>query len=180
MTVASRYVTTLAATMTEVPTDPRQREIYDLATRIGLAWRELRRGASTASVRDYLYGQGSDALEMGQMDTLDLLANGEPWRMSELAEALRVEPSTATRAVQRLVNGGLAERRPNADDGRVVQVTITSAGFAAHRAVAGRRVELLGYIVTQFRRQELRDFAEMLERFVSSVDTFMHGQVAPE
>jgi DNA-binding MarR family transcriptional regulator len=163
--------------MTEVPTDPRQREIYDLATRIGLAWRELRRGASTASVRDYLYGQGSDALEMGQMDTLDLLANGEPWRMSE---ALRVEPSTATRAVQRLVNGGLAERRPNADDGRVVHVIITPAGLAAHREVAGRRVELLGYIVTQFRRQELRDFAEMLERFVSSVDTFMHGQVATE
>ena len=162
--------------MTEVPTDPRQREIYDLATRIGLAWREIRRGASTSSLRDYLYGQGSDAIEMGQMDTLDLLANGEPWRMSELADALRVEPSTATRAVQRLVNAGLAERRTNADDGRVVQVAITAAGLAAHQEVAGRRVELLGFIVSRFRRQELRDFAEMLERFINSVDTFMTVQ----
>lgn len=166
--------------MADIPTDPREREIYDLAVRIGLAWRDLRRGASAAALRDYLYGQGDQALEMGQMDTLDLLADGEPWRMSELAEALRVEPSTATRAVQRLVSAGLAERRTNHDDGRVVQVAITPAGSLAHRRVADRRVELLGFIVTRFRRQELRDFAEMLERFIGSVDTFMHGQAATE
>ena len=166
--------------MTDIPTDPREREIYDLAVRIGLAWRETRRGASASALRDYLYGQGDQAIEMGQMDTLDLLVDGNPWRMSELAEALRVEPSTATRAVQRLVSAGLAERRTNHDDGRVVQVTITPAGIEAHRVVAVRRVELLGYIVTRFRRQELREFAEMFERFNGSVDTFMHSQVATE
>jgi len=159
--------------MTEVPTDPRHREIYDLAVRIGLAWRELRRGASAASLREYLYGSDDESLEQGQMDTLDLLVNGEPWRMSELAEALRVEPSTATRAVQRLVNAGLAERRASAEDGRVVRVAITEAGIAAHRQVAERRVELLTFIVSRFRRSELGPFADMLERFVVSVDDFL-------
>jgi hypothetical protein len=113
--------------MSVVPTDPRRRELYDLAVRIGLAWREIRRGASTASLRDYLYGSDEESIEQGQMDTLDLLALQPAWRMSELADALRVEPSTATRAVQRLVNAGLAARRPSPDDGRVVQVEITAA-----------------------------------------------------
>lgn len=158
--------------MTDVPDDPREREIYDLALRIGLAWRELRRGASAAALRDYLYGSGAEAIEMGQMDTLDLLADGKLWRMSELAEALRVEPSTATRAIQRLVNAGLAERRTDNVDGRVVKVEINDKGRAAHRAVAERRVEMMSFIVSKFRRQELRDLAEMLDRFIGSVDTF--------
>ncbi|MEI7547409.1 MAG: MarR family transcriptional regulator [Actinomycetota bacterium] len=166
--------------MTEVPTDPREREIYDLATRIGLAWRELRRGASAAALRDYLYGQGKESIEMGQMDTLDLLVDGRPWRMTELAEALRVEPSTATRAVQRLVNAGLAARRTDSGDGRVVKVAITNEGITAHRAVAERRVEMMSFIVSRFRRQELRDLAEMLERFIGSVDTFFVDHPATE
>ena len=93
--------------------------------------------------------------------------------MSELAEALRVEPSTATRAVQRLVNAGLAERRPSNDDGRVVQVEITEAGREVFEAVAARRAELLTFILKKYTREELPIFADMLERFVVSVDTFV-------
>lgn len=70
--------------------------------------------------------------------------------MSELADALRVEPSTATRAVQRLVNAGLAERRPSNDDGRVVQVEITEAGREVFEAVAARRAGLLTFILKKY------------------------------
>ena len=132
----------------------------------------MRRGASAGYVRDFLFGEGDDSIEQGQMDTLDLLADGPPMRMSELADALKVDPSTATRAVQRLVNAGLAERVPDPTDGRVVQVVITDAGRAAHDEVFQRRVELLSYIVGHFRRTELHQFAEMLERFNTSVSSF--------
>jgi len=141
--------------------------------RIGLAWRELRRGASTAALRDYLYGSEQESIEQGQMDTLDLLALQPSWRMSELAEALRVEPSTATRAVQRLVNAGLAERRPSNDDGRVVEVAITVTGNEVFESVAARRAELLTFILKSYQRDELPVFADMLERFVTSVDGFV-------
>ena len=107
------------------------------------------------------------------MDTLDLLALQPAWRMSELADALRVEPSTATRAVQRLVNAGLAERISSPDDGRVVQVEITDQGRDVYEAVAARRGELLTFILKQYRRDELPVFADMLERFVVSIDTFV-------
>lgn len=159
--------------MSAVPTDPRHREVYDLAVRIGLAWREIRRGSSTSAIRDYLYGSDDESIEQGQMDTLDLLALKPEWRMSELAEALRVDPSTATRAVQRLVNAGLAERRQSSDDGRVVYVVITDVGKSIFESVATRREELLTFIVKQYRRAELPVLADMLERFVTAVDTFV-------
>ena len=68
----------------------------DNAFRIAVAWRELRRCATTPALRYQFFGSSHDALEQGQMDTLDLLLIRDGWRMSELAEALRVDPSTAT------------------------------------------------------------------------------------
>ena len=42
---------------------------------------------STSGIRDYLYGSDDGSIEQGQMDTMDVLASRESWRMSELAEA---------------------------------------------------------------------------------------------
>jgi DNA-binding MarR family transcriptional regulator len=145
-------------------------EERDLARRVGTAWKELRRGAAMATVRDYFYGADDDALEPGQMDTLDLLVQRQGWRMSELAEALRVDPSTATRAVQRLVRTGLAERRPAPDDGRVVVVSVTPAGQRRHAAVARRRWRSLARMLAEFEPDERRMLAELLDRLVLALD----------
>lgn len=155
------------------PVDLRDPVNSELARRIGAAWIEIRRGASMAALRDHLFGTGDDALEQGQMDTLDLLATQASWRMSDLAEALRVDPSTATRAMQRLVNAGLACRKPSDDDGRVVMAAITPAGRARHAEVAERRAQLVEHLLGDFSPSERATLASMLERFVGSVDDFV-------
>ena len=154
----------------------RSPEDHLLAVRIGRAWRDLRRGASTAALREYLLGSTDEAIELGQMDTLDLLATGKAWRMSELAEALRVEPSTATRAVHRMVKAGLAERLHGDDDGRVVRVRITASGRVAYDAVSKRRLALISKVMDQFETDEIISFTEMLERYVRLVDEFVDEQ----
>jgi DNA-binding MarR family transcriptional regulator len=159
--------------MSDVPTDPRTRELYDLAVRIGLSWREIRRGAAGSAVRDWLYGGVVAAVEHGQMDTLEMLAQRPSWRMSELADALRIDPSTLTRGVQRLEGKGLAQRTSCAADRRVVEVTLTPEGERVHQVLVERRTELMTHILRAYRTSELRDFAELLERFVASVDTFV-------
>lgn len=159
--------------MSTIPTDPQLRASYELAVRIGLAWRTLRRGASWLTLREFLYGTGDEAIEQGMMDTLDVLALQPSWRMSELADVLRVDPSTATRAVQRLEKAGLAERRPSTEDGRVVEVQATEAGRRQHEAVAQRRAMLMTHVMSAYRRDELPVLAEMLERFVLSIDEFV-------
>jgi DNA-binding MarR family transcriptional regulator len=142
----------------------------DNALRIAIAWRELRRCATTPALRYQFFGSSHDALEQGQMDTLDLLLVREGWRMCELAEALRVDPSTATRAVQRLVNDGLAERRQSTYDGRVVLVYPSAEGKLRHAAVARRRVRELCRILSAFDADERAQLAGLLSRFVDAFD----------
>ena len=144
----------------------------DNAFRVALAWRELRRGASTSAIRAYFYGTGDNALDPGQMDTLDVLMTRRSWRMSELAEALRVDPSTATRAVQRLVKDGLAERMPSETDGRVVLVVPSRTGRRRHLAVAKRRVRAMRAMLAEFDTEERVQLADLMSRFVAALDHF--------
>lgn len=153
-----------------VPVD----EEYELLARIGWSWKELRRGAAMGALRAYMFGDGQDTLlEAGQWDTLDLLVRQPTWRMSELAEGLRVDPSTATRAVQRLLKTGLAERHQCVDDGRVVLVSATPGGRRLHEDIIGHRMEVMRTVVGAFDLDERRQLAEYLERMVSSIDGFV-------
>jgi DNA-binding MarR family transcriptional regulator len=164
---------------TEPRVDLQEREMFRLAVRIGRSWVSIRRGASMVAVRDYLFGTGHDALDQGQMDTLDLLAQRPAWRMSELAEALRVDPSSATRAVQRLVADGLADRSASTDDGRVVMVAITKAGTTLFDAVNARRGVLMAHMLAAFSAEERPVLADMLERFMAAVDDFVATVAEP-
>jgi DNA-binding MarR family transcriptional regulator len=152
------------------PLDLDDEDDLRLAVRVGQAWKELRRGAAMVAVRDWFYGEGDDALEPGQVDTLDLLAQRDTWRMGDLADALRVDPSTATRAVHRLVKAGLAHRTACRDDGRVVMVAATTAGLQRHEAIVVRRREALAFMLGDFSPSEREDLADLLERFVGALD----------
>ena len=163
----------------ELTVDLHEPAMYEFAVRIGTSWVQIRRGAAMGALRDYLLGTGDEALEQGQMDSLDLLARQPSWRMSDLAEALRIDPSTATRAVQRLVGSGLAMRTPHDDDGRVVMVEITDAGRSRHADVSARRGELMAHMLSAFTPEERPILADMLERFVGAVDEFVGALAGP-
>jgi DNA-binding MarR family transcriptional regulator len=155
------------------PVDLRKPEDLDVAVRIGKAWSDLRRGASMALLRDYLFGTEEDRLDSGQMDTLDALIRKSSWRMSDLAEALRVDPSTATRAVQRLTKVNLAERSTDSDDGRVVMVRATEEGRRLHKEIDHRRGCVISQLMAAFTVRERTDLADLLTRFVRELDFVM-------
>lgn len=142
----------------------------EVARRVGLAWRELRRGASMGLLREQFLGSGDDALDTGQMDTLDVLVSGDAWRMGDLADALRVDPSTATRAVDRLTRIHLAERLPDPDDRRVVLVRATQAGRSRHDEAYRRWRNVLHGILAEFEPGEREQLAVDLERLVAALD----------
>jgi len=143
----------------------------ELAIRVGIAWRELRRGAVAGNVRDAIYGVGGSAIEPGQMDALDLLVTVPSCRMSEIAEHLHIDPSTATRAVQRLIKDDLAEHVEHGGDGRVVYIAITERGRRIHGEVAERRLSILLRVLSSFSEYEREKFAEFIELFTASIDT---------
>jgi DNA-binding MarR family transcriptional regulator len=142
----------------------------DVVRRVGYAWREIRRGATAGAVRDLMYGVGGSALEPGQMDALDVIILEEGERMGELAERLRIDPSTATRAVQRLIKDGLAERTPGDTDARVVTVVPTEKGRRIHAEVVQRRREMIIDIIAKFPPEDRERLADTLEHFVTALD----------
>lgn len=143
----------------------------ETARRIALAWRELRRGATAASLRAHLLGPEGPPLEQAQLDALEILASEtDGWRMSEFADALRVDPSTATRAVDKLQRLGLAERSGGGTDRRVVVATATAAGRRTIRRVTRLRALGMERLLEPFDDDERERFAEYLERFVRSID----------
>jgi DNA-binding MarR family transcriptional regulator len=144
----------------------------DAATRIGWAWRELRRGASTTILAERLFGKPGepDAVEPAQLDVLDLLTRRDRRRMSDLAAALRVDPSTVTRTLQRMEGVGLAQRAPAAGDGRVVMVQLTDEGRRVHAAVAARRATIMREVLATFSPAERDQLVHLVERFVTSLE----------
>ena len=144
--------------------DPAEAE---LAVRIERAWVELRRGAWTQHQRKFLFC-GDEPIEAGQMDALDLLARDDR-TMSQLAELLRIDPSSATRAVQRLVADGFAERFAAPDDGRIVMVRISTTGRERHAGIAARRRLAMSYLLSEFTAAERAQLAGLLDRFADAL-----------
>jgi len=152
---------------------PANEENLEMVGRIGRAWRELRRGAAASALKETIYGpcEAHDvAVEPGQMDALDLLVTVESCRMSDLAEYLRIDPSTATRAVQRLIKDNLATKLHHDGDGRVVVIAATDRGRLVHTIVAERRRAVILGIMERFSDDERTQLADFLEHFVVATE----------
>lgn len=153
---------------------PANEENLEMAGRIGRAWREIRRGASASALREVIYGssaKGQISAEPGQIDALDLLVTVDSCRMGDLAEHLRIDPSTATRAVQRLIKDDLAHKVRHDGDGRVVEIAATEKGRHVHAAVAERRRGVILKTMACFSKEERVLLANYLDRFVAATDS---------
>jgi DNA-binding MarR family transcriptional regulator len=152
----------------------------EVGVRMGRAWRELRRGASTLVVIEELFGPpgGRDSVEPVHLDVLDLLTARGDLRMSDLAAELRVDPSTVTRTLQRMEAAGLAKRVPDGDDGRVVKVHLTAEGTRLQGVVSGRRAAMIDAILRGFGEEDRDQLVELLERFIDAVDKYAAKRLA--
>ncbi len=80
-----------------------------------------------------------DEVTLPQYRALVVLAARGPLGTAELAAALAVNPSTATRTCDRLVRKGLIRRHRQAGDRRAVRITLAESGRELVAAVSDRR-----------------------------------------
>jgi DNA-binding MarR family transcriptional regulator len=80
-----------------------------------------------------------EAVTLPQYRTLVVLSDAGPRRLADLADALGVSPSTATRMCDRLVRKGLITRSRDGLDRREVNLAVTPAGRATVVDVINRR-----------------------------------------
>lgn len=99
----------------------------------------------------------AEDVTLTQYRALTVLATQGQQRAIDLASALGVSPSTATRMCDRLVRKELIERRRLPDDRRTVRVALTDTGRELVTDVTQRRrdktAEILHHMSTQRREQ---------------------------
>ncbi|MGZ6746642.1 MAG: MarR family transcriptional regulator [Nocardioides sp.] len=93
-----------------------------------------------------------------------LAARGDQ-TVGEIAEALGVHPSNATRYTDRLQRLGLVRRSRSDHDGRVVRVALTPAGHDLLQAVTAKRREDVLEVLGRMTSRETTEAVRALQAF---------------
>lgn len=109
-----------------------------------------------------------DSITLPQYRLLVVLYNFGPLKLATLAEHLGVNPSTATRMIDRLIATRLASRQINPSSRREVVVALTEVGRGVvDKVTAQRRVEIAS-IVARMPDRHRRDLVAALEAFAEA------------
>ena len=96
--------------------------------------------------------------------TLGLLRINGPQRVSDLAAALNVDLSVASRQVTALANAGHVDREPDPDDRRAHRIVLTDAGASVLEHAHHRMVEAFGQALSGWSEADIATLASGLER----------------
>ena len=89
-----------------------------------------------------------------------------PATLGDLARAAGMDAASTGRQVRRLEELGYVERAPDADDGRVITVSITRQGRGARRRIAEVLEAHLRDTLTRWSETDRRALGELLTRLV--------------
>ncbi len=106
-----------------------------------------------------------DSISLAQFRLLVVLSSRGQRKVTELADALGVNPSTATRAVDRLIEAGLVDRQTNPHSRREMQISLTKSGQRVVREVTRRRREEIAAIVERMPRTHQTGLVRALNAF---------------
>lgn len=132
--------------------------------------RALRRSTQRQRIQRELYSVAGRELTPVQVDTLEMLATRDEWRVREIAVGLGVDPSTASRTLNPLVELGLATRRTDADDRRNVVVAVTPLGRRTAVTISERRQELMCEVLSKLTPERRVLLTELLEEYVEALE----------
>ncbi len=89
--------------------------------------------------------------------------------VGDVGQVLDVEPSTASRLVDRAVRAGLVERRPSEVDARRVALALTASGEALRARAVEFRLAWLSQVLQGWDDAEVGTLAAALARFADAV-----------
>ncbi len=110
----------------------------------------------------------AEDVTLAQYRALVELAARGPQRPADLASALGVDPSTATRMCDRLVRKQLVQRRRISADRRGVRISLTGAGRALVEEVTRRRRTEIAQIVRRMPRADRASALRALRVFADA------------
>ncbi|MCM6778967.1 MarR family transcriptional regulator [Nocardia sp. CDC159] len=109
-----------------------------------------------------------DSITIPQFRALVLLSSRGPSNVASLATNLNVQPSTATRMVERLVVAGLVDRRPNPESQRELIIELTARGRQVVQQVTVQRRREIAAVVEQMRPSDRTGLVRALTAFAAA------------
>lgn len=91
-----------------------------------------------------------------------------PVRLSEVAAAVGIDPTTASRHVAALERRGLVARAADASDGRALAVALSESGTAAIAQLRRARKTVFKQLLRDFDDREIAQLAGYLERLAAA------------
>ena len=114
---------------------------------------------------------GTGAVELA---TLRLLRAVQRWpgapSIGDVAEVLIIDPSTASRMVDRALAGGLLDKRACADDGRRARLHLTEQGDAVLAAATRQRRTVLAEVTADWDTDDLQRLVGLLGELLEGFD----------
>jgi DNA-binding MarR family transcriptional regulator len=121
-------------------------------------------------------GAAAEDTTIAQYRALVVLASRGPQRMTDLAAALDVTPSTAGRMCDRLLRKGLIRRHRARADRRAVQVSLTAAGREVVDQATARRRALIAGILGRLPARQQSAVASALAAFAAAAGEIPDSQ----
>jgi DNA-binding MarR family transcriptional regulator len=106
-----------------------------------------------------------ESITLPQFRMLVVLSTQGPLKLSILANHLGVNPSTATRMIDRLTASDLVSRQVNPTSRREIVLELTTTGAAAVNKVTQRRRHEIAQIVARMPAKHRHELIEALEAF---------------
>lgn len=106
----------------------------------------------------------------GQGQLLGVLLKKGTATQGELSEILQIRPASLGELVYKLECKGYVERKPNVDDKRRVDVTLTAVGRDKALEIAASRQHLADELFSGLTDTEQGQFAALLDKFVASLE----------
>jgi len=124
-------------------------------------------------------GAAAEETTIAQYRALVVLVSRGPQRVTDLAGALGVAPSTAGRMCDRLVRKGLIRRHRGRADRRAVLVSVTAAGRLVVDQATARRRALIEDTMAKLPAGTQRAVAEALRAFGAATGEMPDSQWVP-
>ncbi|GCE08498.1 MarR family winged helix-turn-helix transcriptional regulator [Dictyobacter aurantiacus] len=100
-----------------------------------------------------------------------------PQNIGELAQALGITTGSATVACKRLEKAGLITRERQAEDERVVQVSLTESGRAQIDEVLQQRRKSLTHLLQVLDEPEQQELQRLIERLLDAAEAQGFGEM---
>lgn len=143
--------------------------------RVITAVREMRRSRHNKALQREVYMVGEQELTPVQVDILEIVVGRPHWRMGDVAAALGVDASTATRTISPLVTLGLIARDSNPADRRSVTISATAHGHIQATQITEARRALMRSVLSRLKPERVILLADLMEDYLAAVAAESHA-----